>query len=143
MIRRPDLAQNASIVSLNLAQNILVFLLRGYRSLVSPALTTVFGPMGFGCRFSPTCSCYALEAVKTHGALRGSWMAIGRIGRCHPWGGEGNDPVPPRKPPTAHARERRESDHHGERARICSTKSAAVRPQARATHHLISSLHGS
>lgn len=57
------------------------------------------------CRYVPTCSTYALEAVDTHGAVRGSWLAVRRISRCHPWGGHGYDPVPgrpdpsPRKPP--------------------------------------------
>lgn len=52
------------------------------------------------CRYVPTCSSYALEAVETHGALRGLWLALRRISRCHPWGGHGHDPVPPaRKPP--------------------------------------------
>jgi putative membrane protein insertion efficiency factor len=46
------------------------------------------------CRYSPTCSHYALEAVDAHGAAHGSWLAIRRIGRCHPWGGHGFDPVP-------------------------------------------------
>lgn len=52
------------------------------------------------CRFTPTCSQYAVEALQTHGALRGSWLAIKRILRCHPWGGSGYDPVPPKKGPT-------------------------------------------
>ena len=47
------------------------------------------------CRFAPTCSSYALEAVARHGAARGSWLALKRIARCHPWGGHGFDPVPP------------------------------------------------
>ncbi len=57
------------------------------------------------CRYVPTCSTYALEAVESHGAMRGSWLAVRRISRCHPWGGHGFDPVPdrpdhsPRKPP--------------------------------------------
>ena len=46
------------------------------------------------CRFHPSCSQYALEALTTHGAARGSWLAARRIGRCHPWGGHGVDPVP-------------------------------------------------
>lgn len=46
------------------------------------------------CRFQPTCSSYALEAIERHGAARGSWLAVRRIGRCHPWGGHGWDPVP-------------------------------------------------
>ena len=46
------------------------------------------------CRYWPTCSSYALEAFEVHGALRGSWLTVRRIGRCHPWGGAGVDPVP-------------------------------------------------
>jgi len=46
------------------------------------------------CRFMPTCSSYAIEALETHGAVRGSWLAARRICRCHPWGGHGYDPVP-------------------------------------------------
>ncbi len=46
------------------------------------------------CRFEPSCSSYALEAVQVHGALRGSWLAVRRLSRCHPWGGHGWDPVP-------------------------------------------------
>lgn len=49
------------------------------------------------CRFLPTCSGYAVEALRTHGALRGTWLAVRRIGRCHPWNPGGFDPVPPRK----------------------------------------------
>lgn len=59
-----------------------------YRWLVSPLL----GPH---CRFLPTCSAYALEALEVHGPLRGSWLALGRVARCHPFGGSGLDPVPP------------------------------------------------
>jgi len=49
------------------------------------------------CRFDPTCSAYALEALEHHGAARGTWLTIRRITRCHPWGGTGWDPVPERK----------------------------------------------
>jgi uncharacterized protein len=56
---------------------------------------TVFSPLiGRDCRFEPTCSAYALQALAQHGALRGALFAIRRIGRCHPWGGAGYDPVP-------------------------------------------------
>jgi uncharacterized protein len=51
--------------------------------------------LGNACRYHPSCSAYALEAVDTHGALRGSVLAVKRIGRCHPWGGSGLDLVPP------------------------------------------------
>jgi len=46
------------------------------------------------CRFTPTCSSYAIEAIDHHGAMRGGWLALRRIARCHPWGGHGFDPVP-------------------------------------------------
>ena len=54
------------------------------------------------CRFTPSCSAYAVEAIDTHGAWRGGWLALRRLGRCHPWGGHGYDPVP------ADRRDRRE-----------------------------------
>ena len=60
------------------------------------------------CRFTPTCSSYAMEALETHGATRGSGLAVRRIGRCHPWGGKGWDPVPL---PSDHE----SPDHHQER----------------------------
>ncbi len=65
----------------------LIGLAKGYRLFLSPVL-----PMS--CRFHPTCSAYAIEAVETHGPLRGGWLALRRIVRCHPWGGQGYDPVP-------------------------------------------------
>ena len=68
---------------------------RAYRAVLSPVLAGVFGPMGLGCRFEPTCSLYALEAIQRHGPIRGCGLALGRLCRCHPWGGCGCDPVPP------------------------------------------------
>lgn len=62
-------------------------LVRGYRVAISPWL-------GANCRFDPTCSNYAIEALQNHGLFRGGWLALRRIGRCHPWGGSGHDPVP-------------------------------------------------
>lgn len=71
----------------------LILWVRAYQILVSPVIHWVGGP-GSGCRFLPTCSDYAIEALRHHGALRGSWLALKRICRCHPWGGSGYDPVP-------------------------------------------------
>jgi putative membrane protein insertion efficiency factor len=51
------------------------------------------------CRYLPSCSAYAEEAIETHGAWRGSWLAARRLGRCHPFGGQGVDPVPPQRHP--------------------------------------------
>ena len=63
---------------------------RAYRLIFSPWV-------GHNCRYQPTCSAYALEALEEHGAVRGSWLAARRILSCHPWGGQGYDPVPPGK----------------------------------------------
>lgn len=75
----------------------LILLVRLYQLTLSPAKTFLFGPDA-GCRFEPSCSEYALEALQTHGALAGGWLATKRICRCHPWGGCGHDPVPAAKP---------------------------------------------
>jgi len=67
-------------------------------SLPVRAYRLIFSPwVGHGCRYQPTCSAYALEALQKHGAIRGSWLAIRRIGRCHPWGASGIDNVPDKK----------------------------------------------
>ena len=66
---------------------VLKYLIRGYQLAISPFL----GPR---CRFYPSCSHYAIEAIETHGALRGVWLTIKRISRCHPWHEGGFDPVP-------------------------------------------------
>jgi uncharacterized protein len=73
------------------------FLIRAYQCTLSPLLSLLVGPNS-GCRFTPTCSAYFLEAVEAHGVLHGSWMGMKRLGRCHPWGGSGYDPVPDRNP---------------------------------------------
>ncbi|MEE3625901.1 membrane protein insertion efficiency factor YidD [Nitrospirillum sp. BR 11752] len=62
--------------------------IHAYRLLLAPLL----GPR---CRFEPSCSAYALEALAVHGGIKGAWLAARRIARCHPWGGGGFDPVPP------------------------------------------------
>ncbi|KIA79628.1 membrane protein insertion efficiency factor YidD [Chromobacterium amazonense] len=66
---------------------ILILLIRFYQLAISPWLAP-------RCRFQPTCSSYAIEAVRKHGALKGGALAARRICRCHPWGGSGYDPVP-------------------------------------------------
>jgi putative membrane protein insertion efficiency factor len=75
-----------------------------YRHSLSPVLPIVCGP-GCGCRFQPTCAGYAADAVRTYGALRGSWLAVRRLLKCHPWHTGGFDPVPPlqRRGPTCRA----------------------------------------
>jgi putative membrane protein insertion efficiency factor len=64
-----------------------IFLIKVYQYAISPLL----GPK---CRFTPTCSSYALQAFKKYGLFKGFWLTIKRISRCHPWGGSGYDPVP-------------------------------------------------
>ena len=64
-----------------------ILLIKIYQLLISPLFPS-------SCRYSPTCSHYTLEALKKYGILKGSWLGIKRISRCHPWGGSGYDPVP-------------------------------------------------
>jgi len=71
-------------------KSLLIALVRAYQYLLSPLL----GPR---CRYQPTCSEYAVQALREHGALRGGWLTVRRLSRCHPWGSSGYDPVPPRK----------------------------------------------
>lgn len=76
-------------------KTILVFLLRAYQLVLSPML-------GQNCRFYPSCSHYAIEALRSHGAARGSILSLRRVCRCHPWNEGGLDPVPP-PPPHSHS----------------------------------------
>ena len=78
---------------MNIVQRIAIGALWIYKRAVSPVLHTLIGPFG-GCRFHPTCSAYATEAVRRHGVAAGTWLSIRRVCRCHPWGGCGEDPVP-------------------------------------------------
>jgi putative membrane protein insertion efficiency factor len=80
---------------LNPVKAILIFAIRTYRWTISPAQVFLFGPSA-GCRFTPTCSQYALDAVRSRGAISGSWLAAKRICRCHPWGDGGHEPVSPK-----------------------------------------------
>ncbi len=68
-------------------RRLLIAPIRFYRYVISPWL-------GYNCRFTPTCSAYAIEAIEAHGALCGSWLSLRRILRCHPWCAGGHDPVP-------------------------------------------------
>ncbi|MBP8203606.1 MAG: membrane protein insertion efficiency factor YidD [Pseudomonas sp.] len=68
-------------------KTLLLLLIRFYRFAISPWL-------GSSCRFHPSCSAYAMEALEKHGVIKGSWLAIWRILRCHPWCDGGHDPVP-------------------------------------------------
>lgn len=68
---------------------IFIFFIRVYQRGISPHLPAT-------CRYQPTCSHYTVEAIQTHGAIKGMWLGIKRISRCHPMGGSGYDPVPPK-----------------------------------------------
>ena len=72
---------------------VLIGLLRLYRFAISP----LYGQV---CRYHPSCSAYALDAVTEHGSLKGSWLALRRLARCHPWAAGGYDPVPKKSSPT-------------------------------------------
>ena len=65
----------------------LMILIRGYQMFISPVLPST-------CRFIPTCSEYSLQALRKYGILKGGWLSVKRVARCHPWGGHGHDPVP-------------------------------------------------
>ncbi len=90
-------------------RQVLVLLLRGYRAVVSP----LYGQV---CRYYPSCSAYALEAVERHGAARGTWLTARRLGRCHPWAEGGVDHVPGHQPAAA-------NDEH-----VLDTPTAGTRP---------------
>ena len=68
----------------------LLILIRAYQLIISPLL-------GSHCRFMPTCSEYAMESLRSYGLIKGSYLTIKRIGKCHPWGGHGYDPIPTKK----------------------------------------------
>ncbi|NJD17694.1 MAG: membrane protein insertion efficiency factor YidD [Gemmatimonadetes bacterium] len=75
---------------------ILIAVIRFYQTAVSPLTLP-------SCRYTPSCSAYAREAIEVHGAVTGVWLALRRILRCHPWGGFGHDPVPRRAGPVGRA----------------------------------------
>lgn len=72
---------------IQLPSKLVILIFTFYQRVISPILPNA-------CRYHPTCSAYGIEAVKKYGAIKGSWLAIKRIARCHPWGGHGIDPVP-------------------------------------------------
>lgn len=74
-------------MKMNIAQIILIGVISFYQGAISPHTPP-------SCRFVPTCSQYGIEAIRKHGALKGVWLTLKRISRCHPWGGSGYDPVP-------------------------------------------------
>ena len=76
------------LVLVRLPQKTLICLVKAYRLLISPSL-------GSNCRFEPSCSAYAIEALDRHGAATGSYLTLRRVARCHPWCDGGHDPVPP------------------------------------------------
>jgi len=85
------MAERSGMKSPSLASQFLILLVRIYQVTLSPF-------MGGHCRYQPTCSKYAIEALRDHGAFRGGWLAFKRVARCHPWGGSGWDPVPENRP---------------------------------------------
>ncbi len=72
---------------MRIVSGVLRLLILGYQYVLSPVLPA-------SCRFTPSCSAYALDAIDRHGPITGGWLALRRIARCHPWGGAGYDPVP-------------------------------------------------
>lgn len=74
-----------------MVRRMLILAIRGYKRFISPALPPA-------CRYLPTCSVYALEAIERHGSAKGVWLGAKRVCRCHPWGGSGYDPVPEKMP---------------------------------------------
>jgi len=78
---------DTATMRIRLSSRVALFMIRGYQKLISPLL-------GNNCRYYPTCSHYAYEAIETHGALKGAWLGVRRIGRCHPFHEGGFDPVP-------------------------------------------------
>ena len=88
-------------------RRLLIAIVRFYQVAISP----YFAP---SCRFIPTCSNYAIEAIRSHGFFRGSWLAIHRIGRCHPWCEGGHDPVPNGKSSDCKSKDHRSIKHKPE-----------------------------
>lgn len=82
-------------------KRVFIAIIRGYQLFISPVI-------GSSCRFYPTCSHYAREAIEKHGAVKGGWMSLKRIGRCHPWNEGGVDPVPDTTKPTCQCHDKKQ-----------------------------------
>lgn len=80
-------AASATSAFISFPKRAVLLLIRGYQRTISLVLPPA-------CRYEPSCSRYAYQAVERHGAIRGTWLAVRRLARCHPWGGSGYDPVP-------------------------------------------------
>ncbi len=83
----PKIMRQSCLVIIDLPAKCLIVLIKGYQLLLSPWV-------GRACRFEPTCSRYTEQAIRRFGAIKGTWLGIRRIGRCHPWHEGGYDPVP-------------------------------------------------
>jgi len=88
-----ETSAHAAASSSSLVIRVLATVIRIYQLIISPAQTFLFGPTA-GCRFTPSCSQYAIDVIRSRGAISGSWLAARRICRCHPFGSCGHDPVP-------------------------------------------------
>jgi uncharacterized protein len=86
-----QLQLGAGLYCFFIMKKLLILLIDAYRLLLSPFF-------GTQCRFWPTCSAYAREAIDTHGAIKGTWLTVRRLGKCHPWHEGGIDNVPPARP---------------------------------------------
>ncbi len=100
--KHSECGERARLTAGDIAKLFLLAPLYLYRWGISPILPG-------SCRYEPSCSSYAIEAVKIHGPLRGAWLSVKRLSRCHPWGGAGCDPVPPRADNQSDARQQRKN----------------------------------
>ncbi len=91
-VQQPAASDQRPATSVQLLSRLLIAPVRLYKRFISPMLPPA-------CRYTPTCSAYMVEAIEVHGPVRGLWLGSRRICRCHPWGGHGWDPVPPKDLP--------------------------------------------